>query len=316
MSVFSTDSVTIVRKKGGSFTKEEISTAIVLPGCSIGQDRNRSGVIARLRKDPSVVFVFEEKDGRTDEKVSLSDGFEMAISLVNGDEPRASIAVYHDNEKVFEDEFEGNPVEGEFESIADNLLEEAMEILDSIERKDYSFVSEDCNHFTLSEAGEEVDLFRAMKIMEEEGFQTETIHTIGYLSNPFLFIYENEVILLGSHCFDGKTLYLEMKRLFIGVDQNVVRKAVERAQREFPLVEVIEREDGSWSFRGVMDEDVDTENFIEKLTSDIAILREAIAIVEGEDEIGEEVFPIMCEQRQLFIFETIDSSMKLKNLNI
>jgi hypothetical protein len=58
MSVFNTDSVTIIRRKGDQYYREQINTASVLPGAA------------------------QDRDSRVDERVSLRDGFEMLVSLV------------------------------------------------------------------------------------------------------------------------------------------------------------------------------------------------------------------------------------------
>ena len=315
MSVFFTDRVTIVRKKGDNYEKEEINTAPVLPGATVGKERIRSGVIARLRKDPSVLLVLEDRDGRADERATLPDGFEMAVSLVDGDAPSGALTVFHHGEKVYEEEFTQDSGE-EFCTVPGDLLETVIDLASCIESKDYSFVSDECDHFTAVEPGEEVGLYEARKIMEEAGFQTESVYTVGYVSEPLLFVHENEVILLGSRRFDGVTLYLEMKRLFYGVERKAVSCAIEKVREDCLPVEIIECEDGSWSFRGEMDDDVDADNFLDRLESDVALLRKAVARVEECEGVCGEPWLIMREQRQLFIHEVINASVKLKALNI
>ena len=316
MSVFFTDSVTIVRKKGDWYEKEEINTAPVLPGANIGKDRIRAGVIARLRKDPSVLLVLEDRDGRADERVSFPDGFEMAVSLVDGDTPSGSLTVFHRGEKVYEEEFTQDSAEDEPQTVQGDLLETVIDLASDIENKDYSFVSDESTHFTAVEPGEEVGLHDARRILEEAGFQTESVYMVGFLSEPLLFVHENDVILLGSRRFDGRTLYLEMKRLFYGVDRKSVARAVEMVREDCRPVEIFECGDGSWSFRGEMDDDVDADNFLDRLESDVAVLRKAVARVEECEGVGGEPWSIMREQRQLFIHEAIDASVKLKALNI
>lgn len=316
MSVFFTDSVTIVRKKGDWYEKEEINTAPVLPGANVGKDRIRAGVIARLRKDPSVLLVLEDRDGKADERVSLPDGFEMAVSLVDGDTPSGSLTVFHRGEKVYEEEFTQDSAEDEPQTVQGDLLETVIDLASDIENKDYSFVSDESTHFTAVEPGEEVGLHDARRILEEAGFQTESVYMVGFLSEPLLFVHENDVILLGSRRFDGRTLYLEMKRLFYGVDRKSVARAVEMVREDCRPVEIFECGDGSWSFRGEMDDDVDADNFLDRLESDVAVLRKAVARVEECEGVGGEPWSIMREQRQLFIHEVIDASVKLKALNI
>ena len=63
-------------------------------------------------------------------------------------------------------------------------------------------------------------------------------------------------------------------------------------------------------------DDVDADNFLDRLESDVAVLRKAVARVEECEGVGGEPWSIMREQRQLFIHEVIDASVKLKALNI
>ena len=315
-NIFSKDNVTVIRKKGDSYYRKVINTAPVLPGAAQDRDRIRTGVIDRLRKDPSVILVLEDRGGRADERVSLRDGFEMAVSLVDGETPSASLTIFHRGETAFEDEFTQDPDETGYCTVPGDLVESAIDILSCIDGKDYSFVSDSCTHFARVEPSEDIDIYLAKHILDEEGFQTESVRTVGSCAYPVLFVHENEVVLLGSRRFGGETLYLEMKRLFVGVLPEVVRGVVEKVRHECRPVEIIERDDCSWSFRLEMDDDTDVDNYMEKLLACLSTIRDAIALVEKEDGIGEELWSIMEDQRQLFIYETIDSSVKLNNLNI
>lgn len=315
-SIFSKDHVTVIRKKGDQYFRETINTAPILPGTSQNRATIRSGAIARLRKDPSVIFVLEDKDGRVDEQVCLQDGFEMEISLIDGKSPSATLTVRHDGETAYEEEIVQDPNEKEYCTVQGDLIKSAIDLLSFIDEKDYSFVSDSCTHFKQVEPGEDIDIWSAKRILDKEGFQTEYVHTVESLAYPVLFVHENEVVLLGSRRFGGETLFVEMKRLFVGVLHEVVRKVVEKVRDESRPVEIIERDDLSWSFRLEMDDDTDVDNFMEKLLACIATIRDAIALVEKEDGIGEEVWSIMENQRQLFIYESIDASVKLNNLDI
>lgn len=315
-SIFSKDHVTVIRKKGDQYFRETINTAPILPGTSQNRATIRSGAIARLRKDPSVILVMEDRGGRADERISLPDGFEMAVSLVDGEAPHGSLAVFHRGETVYEEEFTQAPGEEEPGTVQGDLLETVIDLATCIDGKDYSFVSDESDHFTDAELGEEVGLLEAEKIMDEAGFQTEPVHTVGPASRPLLFVHENDVVLLGSRRFDGATLYLEMKRLFYGADRKAVLRGVDKVCDDCQPVDIFECADGSWSFRREMDADVDTDNFLDRLESDMALLRKTVSRVEECEGVGGEPWPIMREQRQLFIHEVIDASVKLKALNI
>ena len=315
-SIFSNDHVTVIRKREDQYFRETINTAPILLGASQNWAAIRSGVIARLRKDPSVIFVLEEKDGRVDERTCLQDGFEMVISLIDAESPLATLTVLHDGETAYEEEIVQDPNEKECCTVLGDLIESAIDLLSFIEEKDFSFVPDSCTHFKRVEPGEDIDIWSAKRILDKEGFQTECVHIVESLAYPVLFVHENEVVLIGSRRFGGETLFVEMKRIFVGVLHDVVRKVVEKVRDESRPVEIIERDDLSWSFRLEMDDDTDVDNFMEKLLACIATIKAAIALVEKEDGIGEEVWSIMENQRQLFIYESIDASVKLNNLNI
>ena len=80
------------------------------------------------------------------------------------------------------------------------------------------------------------------------------------------------------------------------------------------LIDVIEWEDGSWSFRATLDDDLDKDNMVDRLLSDLGEIREFIGKIE--EKVGEEPWPIMAAQRQLFIYETVSESIKLSRLKI
>ena len=78
-TIFTPDEVTIVRKKGDEYDFEQISTRKKLAGSNISATAARKNIIARLRKDPSVVLVLEDKDGHCEESVER-DGFTLTVS--------------------------------------------------------------------------------------------------------------------------------------------------------------------------------------------------------------------------------------------
>ena len=63
-----------------------------------------------------------------------------------------------------------------------------------------------------------------------------------------------------------------------------------------------------------MDDDLDKDNFLGRLESDLAIIRSFIG--EIEDIVGPEPWSIVREQRQLFIYEVIDASLKYSKMKI
>ena len=83
-NMFNKDFVTIVRKKGDSYVQEEINTRKMLPNSNASDKKIRESVIARLRKDPSVLVVLEDKGGHCDEHFEHKD-FDFAITLIEGE---------------------------------------------------------------------------------------------------------------------------------------------------------------------------------------------------------------------------------------
>ncbi|MBO4410438.1 MAG: hypothetical protein J5775_06765, partial [Spirochaetales bacterium] len=148
------------------------------------------------------------------------------------------------------------------------------------------------------------------------GFQTERLSVAGFVDSPILFVHENDMVVLGSTHFNGENLFLEMKRFFNFVDADHLEKAIEKAKETSCYVRVIHWEDGSWSFRAHMDDDIDTENFIERMNADVAGLRKFIDIVTSCEGVGEDPFDTLTQQRHYFIYETLEESRKLSELKI
>lgn len=311
--IFYPDSVTIVRKKGDSYSREDIMTRPVLPDGGLSPEANRSNVIARLRRDPSVVLVLEDRGGFCEEAVELHDGLLLRVRATECP-VTAAVTLSCEGDEVYREDITAGKDEdsGDYDYL-ERIVRRLTDILECIACGDFSFLPDDAPHFVPVERGEPVGYYDACRLLKEGGYQTETVHTVGFVRNPVLFVHENDVVMLGSHRFAGDELFLEMKRLFNGVSPDDVRAAAKELGKE-SVIEVIEWEDGSWSFRATMDEDLDRDNFIDRLQSDLSGLREFISGIE--ERLGEEPWPIMKEQRQLFIYEVIEASLKLSRIKI
>lgn len=316
MQFFEKDSVTVIREKGNEYMREDIMTNAVLTGTRLTAEANRANVIARLRRDPSVFLVLEAKDGICDESASHPSGFCFHVNI-NELVPSASLRVTYKDTIAYNETFSINP---DSEEDDNNLLVDVaatiIDLLSCITEEDYSFVSEDCPFFKRVELGDPISLREAGRLLERNGFQTERISTVAWASEPYLFVHENEVVLLGSRHFDGESLYLEMKRFFLGVNRDVVENAIKKTSAEARGVSVIRWEDGSWSFREEFDEDVDEGNFMDKLYEILTELKSFINRIEDEDGVGCEPWSITTQQRHFFIYETLDMSQKLSKLNV
>lgn len=314
MNIFCPDCVTIVRKKGDSYIKEDITTSSILSGSNASPEKIRRNVIERLRGDMSVFLVLEGKNGACHEEARHPSGFVFIVEAHDGEKPSAKLRINYKDALAYEEEFlqESDDVP----DVLDDLISTITDLLDSIEGEDYSFVDDSCPYFTHIAPEEPVSLYEAGNLLEKEGYQTERISTVKYLPCPYLFVHENEVILLGSRRFDGETLFLEMKRLFQGINPKIVEQRLETVKKDFYGISVIHWEDGSWSFRMELDDEVSKSNFREKLLEGIAELRRMISTLEDQDGIGCEPWAITTEQRDLFIYETVDASLKYSKINI
>ena len=315
MSVFSLNTVTIVRKKGERYVHEDISTRPVLPYTSVSAEVNRRYVIARLRKDPSVILVLEGVDGCCKEEVTLRDGTVMAVEIGEEPSPSASVFVSVEGNEIYRQSFEfdgGKIVDGE--DLLWNLCNEVIVILKQIDRGDYGFAGKDCPLAGKEDLGHPVGLSEAVNILRDNGYELEYVHTLGYVISPFLFVDENDVVMLGTTHFQGEEIFLEMKRMFHGCLRAKVKEALRSVSADQDPIQVIEWEDGSWSFRASMDDDLYESNFLDKLRSDLAQFRAFIGKIE--EILEEEPWPIMDEQRQLFIYEVIATSLQFSRLKI
>ena len=311
--LFYPDSVTIVRKKGDIHTREDIMTCPVLPDVGLSPEANRSNVIARLRSDPSVVLLLEDRGGACEETVQLRDGMSLCVRAVQSVVPLASVTLSCEGNEIYREDFTAEDCEENGISLLDKLVRQIIVILENVECGDYRFLPENVQHLVPVEPCEPINYFDACNLLRNSGYQTESIHTVGYARDPVLFVHENDVVLFGSHRFAGAEYFLEMKRLFNGVNANEVRSAVEELGKN-SVINVIEWEDGSWSFRTTMDDDLDSDNFLDRLESDLFDIREFISRVEYR--VGEEPWPITKEQRQLFIYEVVDTSLRLSRIKI
>ncbi len=321
MPVFHTDSVTIVRKKGDTYAREEITTAPFLPDPETSREEYRRSVIRRLRRDPSVVFVLEPKDGVCTERHTLPDGNLLEVRLAGTTFGTDSADAAHVPEESAairivrgEEAFYGEDFNGEDGCLLEELCHELASILECVDAGDYSFLPVDCAGLPRHEPSEFLGFDGICKVLREAGYQTESVHTVGHVRSPMLFVHGNEVVLLGTHHFSGEDPFVEMKRLFFGVQPEEVRAAVKEVAGKGSLIDVIEWEDGSWSFRATLDDDLDEDNLVDRLLSDLGDIRE---FIEGiEEKVGEEPWSIMAAQRQLFIYETVSESIKLARLKI
>ena len=306
--------VTVIRKTGDGYVLQDIITTATLPGSGIDAGQNRANTIARLRKDPSVVLVLDNQDGRCEEHAVLPDGFEMTVTLDVSGSASASLLVEYEGSRACAKAFFQDDQE-DYNTFRNAFLGEILWILSCIDRKDYCFVDEDCPYFEEAESETPLTLYDVECILRGEGFQCERIKTMDWMSEPCLFICENEIVLVGSYHFAGVLLFVEMKRIFVDRDAGTVSNAVAKFQSNYDI-EVVPWHDGTWSFRKMLDNEMDEDDFLKQLLSSVAELREFINKVESQDGLYQSTGFETDQIRQFFIYETIDTSLKISRLPI
>lgn len=306
--------VTVIRKTGDGYVHQDIITTATLPGSGIDTGQNRANTIARLRKDPSVVLVLDNQDGRCEEHAVLPDGFEMTVTLDVSGSASASLLVEYEGSRACAKAFFQEDQE-DYNTFRNAFLGESLWILSCIDKKDYCFVDEDCPYFEEAESETPLTLYDVECVLRGEGFQCERIKTMDWMSEPCLFICENEIVLVGSYHFAGVLLFVEMKRIFVDRDAGTVSNAVAKFQSNYDI-EVVPWHDGTWSFRKMLDNEMGEDDFLKQLLSSVAELREFINKVESQDGLYQSTGFETDQIRQFFIYETIDTSLKISRLPI
>lgn len=314
MNIFTDTSVTVIRKRDDEYFKEKISTATILPSCKLSDEQNRINTIDRLRRDPSVVFVLEDRGGMCEEHAVLANGFEMAISIRPEGEPAASITVFYENNAVCKKTFALETEENAHQFLQ-SFLGEVMCLLRAIDRRDYYFVDDDCPFFEEDDPVFSPSLYDVCRMLDEAGYQCEEIQAVDLIHTPCLFVHENDIVLVGSKRFAGESLFVEMKRLFVNRSAAVVEKAIAKYQEDSEI-EVIPWHDGSWSFRLPFEDDLEEEDVVEQILSIVSTLKEFIRKVERNEDLYESGDFEMEQIRQFFIYENIDTALKLSRLPI
>ena len=309
-------SVIIIRKQNESYSYETINTSVVLPGCKLSDEQNRQNTISRLREDPSVVFVLDTFEGPYTETAVLNDGFEISLSLDEGNTPSASIVVLLNGNVEFRREY--SPEDDDYEDFIDQFMGDCTWILECINRKIYYFAEEGSPLYPKTE-NKPIEINHIEQMLNEKGFQYERISTVeNEQIRPLLFVFENEVALIGSRHFEGKNHFVELKRYFDVSSYNDVENAVSRVRHDYhPSIMTINQcSDGSWSFRMHLQPSWPEREFLTKMLSCIKELRLAIKRVEIELQYFPEVSYNMYISRHYFIYETLDASLKLSRLII
>ena len=309
--MYTDNSIIIIRRRGDRIQREDINTANVLMDSGLSAEQNRENTIDRLRQDPTVIFILEPRDGRSEEKAAIQGGYEMAVTITDSDRREATLVVRQGEETIYENSYAWEFDDYECDDIRD-LTQDMTELLSGLNGdKDWLYNRGFVKTRSDADAKEEVSLYQAEGLIQETGYQVEYLD-VPFGENPMLFLVENELVLLGAHRFAERDLFIEVKRLRWAKDGSELEKV--RCHCEGTGVEVIDWEDGSIGFRsdlstltpvgGFLDEVLSRLDAIEDLLSKIGLRGEG----PGDFERG------IILWRQHFIYEAFDASFKLANV--
>ena len=315
-NIFSSDEVTIVRKKGDNYLTQTINTLPLLSGRDTNPASVRRNVIARLRKDPSVIFVLEGKDGVCEETAELQDGFSITVRLYEDANKESNLTVLHNGKVVYSVAFTPDEYEEVVNGDGVSVTETIEGVLFRIEYKEYGLFEENDPELVEEEEDDAEDedfcLFKAAQALTENGYENETISTEAF-NSPVIFVYENDVLLLGSVHFQDSSMYLDIKRVPMDLAPDLAQDILRKFRQEVKGIQVIEWEDGSWSFRHELGWIYNKEQFLERLAEGVAALSAASDWLLAQEGLFCD-FNGPREKRYLFIHEVIAEHIKLRNL--
>lgn len=317
-NIFSTEEVTVIRRKGNFYTTHEIITCPLLSGGLSDEARVRSNVIARLRKDPTVVLVLEGRDGKCEETVECRDGFSIAVNLYEDPGRESVVTVRHNGINVFSETYSRNGYNEFVNSEEEDVLDGLKYLMGLIDDEDYTLFEELDPELAAKmkdgeESEEELTLYDAAKVLDRNGYETESIRT-GEVVTPVLFVFENEVMLLGSRLFAGTgSLYVDMKCIPEDLTRDAAQDILARFRKEVKDIRTIEWEDGSWSFRVDLGWSDDEDNFLSSLNE---AFRKFNGVAEWLRRQKDFLYDFNGPQakRHLFIHEVIAEHTKLRNI--
>ena len=301
--IFTPNTISIIRRKGDEYELEQIPTRKTLRGAKLTHDQAQEVTISQLRKDPSVVFILEGDENYCTAKANLGEGMELTMILRGGEYPegRVEMTARKDENSSAGAFFTMNGTPEEQEEVFSQALDCAMKFLIKSEHeKESPMKSEDADSLMF--------IFQAREALEEAGHQVEGFLAADVDFEPFMLVHENDVVLIGSEHFHGYNMFVEVKRLFIGADEDEKQEAAKKTEKGNDI-EAIHCADGSWSFRKPLNISCH-ENFLDDLETTINDLKQAIVHVGNEPDVEGRIEV----QRQLFTWEVLDAVVKFKQL--
>lgn len=299
--IFTSDTITVIRKKGDDFEIAQIPTRKTLRGAKLSDEQAREVTISQLKRDPSIVFILEGDENDFTAKATLAEGSELVLTYQDGQEPvgRVEVTTLKDENSSAGAFF---TMRGAKDDVIFNTIDCAMNLM---------MKAEEYNPEVLQKADDQSTVmftFQAREALEEAGHQVEGFLAADVDFEPFMLVHEDDIVLIGSEHFNGYGLFVEVKRLFMDVTDDERQKAAAETEVGNDIV-AVHCDDNSWSFRKPLAIS-SKESFLEDLESAINELKQAIVHVGNEPE-GE---PRIELQRQLFTWEVLDAVVKYKKL--
>ena len=312
--MYTNDSIIIIRRNGDKIQREDITTATVLMDGNLSAEQNRNKTIERLRQDPTVLFVLEPRSDLCEERASLANGHEMAVTIADGAKREATLIIRREGETLFETNYEWPPDEDDYNCL-EELTDDMIDFIYGVEEDQaWLYNAGYIKPRTELKPEEKLSLVDAEDCIREAGYQTESIHITGGYA-PILFVVENEVVLLGSKHFSENNVFVEVKRLYWQGDAAKMER-VDRLLEDFEGIEVIKWQDGSLGFRWEFGSWTRKDKFLRELGLRLAIIRSMLAKIEDREFGREGAGYEMSQVRQLFIYEVMDASLQLSRIQI
>jgi hypothetical protein len=310
--MYTDNSIIIIRRRGERIQREDITTANVLMDSGLSAEQNRKNTIERLRQDPTVIFILEPRDGRCEEKAVIRVGYELAVTITDGEKREATLAIRQGGETLYEAGYEWNPDEIDYDYLED-LTEDMIDFLTGLEEdQEWLYSRGYIKTRTDTPQKERLTLFDAEEAIQDAGYQSEHIDVpVGY--SPLLFVVENEVVLLGARHFGENDLFVEVKRLRWSDDKSEL-ETVRRYCDEYDGVELVEWEDGSLGFRSSLSTWTRKGEFMDEVLSRLGIIEDLLTKIEEREEYPGVTPRGITMWRQHFIYEAFDASLKLANV--
>lgn len=309
--MYTDDSIIIIRHRDGAFRREDITTESHLMDGDLNAEEKREYTIGRLREDPTVILVLEPRDGRCEETAALPGGYEMAVTITDGDRREATLAVRKGGETIYENSYAWDFDDYECDDIRD-LTQDMIEFLSGLDGdREWLYHQGFVKTRSDADAKEEVSLYQAEGLIQDAGYQVEYVD-VPFGEGPMLFLVENELVLLGSRRFGERDLFIEVKRLRWAKDGFELEKA--RCHGEGTGVEVIDWEDGSIGFRSDLSTLTPAGGFLDEVLSRLGAIEDLLSKMGMRGEGPGDFERGIILWRQRFAYEAFDASIKLSKI--